>query len=201
MPSFARQTAIPCTFAELRSGAWVQNEGLIPSGIKTHRGMISRASVIGVIIEKQANAVTIEDGTATISVRSFEPKPVYADVGDIVLLIGRPREYNGERYMVLEICKKLKNPAWVQYRRRELLRQAPVEFETPVVMQAPPEPVVNVKNPFELVVETIRGLDSGPGADIEEVLAKVPDGQKFLQTLIEEGEIFEIRPGKLKVLE
>jgi hypothetical protein len=207
MPAFARQTAVPCTLAELRDGQWVQNEGLIPSGVKTGRGLISRASIIGVITDKSNSGITVEDGTTPISVRSFEQKPIYADVGDIVLIIGRPREYNGERYIVLEICKKLKNPAWVQYRKRELTKHMPVAFEIPVIEapRAPAQPIAapQTKNPFELIVETIRTHDKGPGADIEDVLAnvKVPEAQKFLQTLIEEGEIFEIRPGRLKVLE
>jgi hypothetical protein len=206
MPSFARQTAIPCTLAELRDGQWVQNEGLIPSGVKTPRGMISRASILGVIIEKTATTVTVEDGTTAMSVRSFDQKPVYANVGDIVLIIGRPREYNGERYLVLEICKKLRNPAWIQYRKRELTEQMPVVFETPTVVPQAPVHTVTVaqaKNPFELIVDAIRAFDKGPGADIEDILAevKVPEANKFLQTLIEEGEIFEIRPGRLKVLE
>ena len=208
MAQYTRQTAVPCTLIEIRQGAWVQNPGLEPSGVRTDRGMIARASVIGVMIAKDEKTFSIDDGTNIISVRSFDPVPVLANVGDIVLVIGRPREYNGERYLVLEICKRLRNPSWVQYRRRELqwLVAPQPSVAAPKHVQVLPEitepvPVEPVKNPFEAVVQAIRDLDAGSGADIEEVLSRVPEGNGFIQTLIEEGEIFEIKPGRLKVLE
>jgi hypothetical protein len=154
----------------------------------------------------------MDDGTSTMSVRSFEakPVPVLAQVGDIVLVIGRPREYQGERYLVLEIVRKLKNPAWVQYRKKELelltsIPAAPVLAPEPVEQHAGAPTIVTVqetkKNPFEILVDKIRELDSGTGVDIEELLPLVPEADKFIRTLLEEGEIFEIRPGMLKVLE
>jgi hypothetical protein len=217
---YTRQTAVPCTLEEIKGGAWVQNDGLTPSGVRTPRGMIARASTIGVIIEKRGDAgLTLDDGTSIINVRSFDtnPVPVRADIGDIVLVVGRPREYNGERYLVLEICKKLRNPAWAQYRKHELAAGLPATQErgAPVApIEVPAHSVTiqkdesgedgsEVKNPFEALIGKIRELDSGSGADIEDVLAvlAVDGGDKYLRTLIEEGEIFETRPGKVKVLE
>lgn len=197
--AIVRQTAVPCTLAELQSGQWVQNPGLEPSGIQTGRGMISRASILGVIIDKTNDNIIVEDGTTNLNVRTFEQRQILANVGDLVLVIGRPREYNGERYIALEICKRLKNPAWVEYRRKELSRLH-VELKQPSPA-ATPKPVQHSKNPFELIIEQIRALDKGQGADIEEILAAIPESQKFVQTLIEEGEVFEIKPGRLKVLE
>ena len=210
---FQRQTAIPCTLADIATGAWVQNDGLTPSGVRTGRGFISRASILGVIIEKSEAGLALEDGTSIMSVRSFEakPVPVSAQVGDIVLVVGRPREYNGERYLVLEICKKIRNPAWVQYRKTELaLLSSAAAPEAEVFEVAPREHAVastivtvqeTAKNPFEIIVDKIREQDTGSGADIEELLGLVPDAERFVRTLLEEGEIFEIRPGRLKVLE
>jgi len=45
-------------------------------------------------------------------------------------------------------------------------------------------------------------LDSGEGADIEDVIVKadVKDCEPLLNSLIKEGEIFEVRPGRIKVL-
>lgn len=218
----------------------MQNDGLVPSGVRTHRGMVARASAIGVIVERRGDAAfTMDDGTAIMGVRSFDaaPAPLRADVGDMVLVIGRPREYQNERYLVLEICKRLRNPAWAQYRKRELallqdtMHIAPVlrhndvpaahavqdaaiaisaavtnthqttaattDNDTAVPRSAP------AKNPFELLIMKIRELDAGGGADVEDILQALqfPDGEKYLRTLIEEGEIFETRPGKVKVLE
>lgn len=207
MAQVARQTAIPCTLKELSEGSFIQNPGLEPSGVKTGRGMISRCSVLGVIIDKGENTVTVEDGTTAISVRSFD-RPILPNVGELVLVIGRPREYNGERYVALEICKRVRNPAWVSYRRKELegiggtmtIGTAVQDIPAPSLKHET-VPAAAPKNPFEAIIEAIRSLDKGNGADIEDVIASVPDGQKFITTLIEEGEVFEIRPGRLKVLE
>ena len=240
---YARQTAVPCTLAEMKSGEWVQNDGLVPSGVKIRRGLISRVNVIGVLVDKSENAFSLDDGTSISRVRSFETTPVaiHASVGDLVVVIGRPREYNNERFLVLEICKRLRNPSWVKYRKyeleslsntaiTELNNSIPIEIhnstnhnsvnnnftnQTSQPKQSIPVPQPNVnthkvdvpitqtKNPFELLMDTIRELDSGNGANIEEVLKHIhiEDAENYIRTLIEEGEIFEPRPGKIKVLE
>ena len=53
------------------------------------------------------------------------------------------------------------------------------------------------------ILEIIRELDDGQGAAVEKVLAKAgrPDAETMLTNLLAEGEIFEIRPGRVKVLE
>ncbi|MCK5854229.1 MAG: hypothetical protein KAG56_03340, partial [Sulfurovaceae bacterium] len=51
----------------------------------------------------------------------------------------------------------------------------------------------------EEVIKQIKILDKGDGADYEDVLNKVKD-EKMIQMLLEDGEIFEIKPGKLKLL-
>jgi len=53
------------------------------------------------------------------------------------------------------------------------------------------------------LIELIKKLDAGSGADITEVIdqSKISGAEKYITTLLNEGEIFEIRSGKLKVLE
>ncbi len=57
----------------------------------------------------------------------------------------------------------------------------------------------------ERVCRIIKELDAGKGANMDEVIEKCAgdgdDAEKIIKSLLEEGEIFEIRPGKLKVLE
>ncbi len=57
--------------------------------------------------------------------------------------------------------------------------------------------------PSQKICKMIKQLDLGKGANIDELKEKLNmlNIDKLLQTLLEEGEIFEIRPGKLKVLE
>ena len=56
------------------------------------------------------------------------------------------------------------------------------------------------ETPSEKVLEAIRKLDSGKGADFDEVIKCVDNGEHIVHTLMAEGEIFEVSPGKLKVL-
>ena len=35
------------------------------------------------------------------------------------MIIGRPREYMNEKYIVTEILKKVDNPAWIELRKKE----------------------------------------------------------------------------------
>jgi hypothetical protein len=58
-------------------------------------------------------------------------------------------------------------------------------------------------NHYQNILAFIRDLDSGDGADIGEVIKRsaIPNGENIIRKLIEEGEIFEFRPGKLKILE
>lgn len=202
MSSFQRQTAVPCRISELREGEWQQNPGMQPSGILTPRGFVARTSIFGVVIQRQQNSFVMEDGTGHITIRSFDlDKEVLVSTGQIVLVIGRPREFNDQRYVVLEICKELPDRTWIEYRKKELEHlESPAalpvarEEEVPKTIEVP-------ENPFERLIETIRNLDDGSGAAVGDVLRHAGTEEKYLNTLIEEGEVFEIRPGQLKVLE
>ncbi|MBI2134051.1 hypothetical protein HYU11_05195, partial [Candidatus Woesearchaeota archaeon] len=49
----------------------------------------------------------------------------------------------------------------------------------------------------------IKEIDTGNGADIEDVSRKsnIAETEGIIRNMLQAGEIFEIRPGKLKVLE
>ena len=49
----------------------------------------------------------------------------------------------------------------------------------------------------------IRNMDTGDGVAFEDVIekSKNPDTEKIINTLLANGDVFEIRPGRLKVLE
>jgi hypothetical protein len=55
----------------------------------------------------------------------------------------------------------------------------------------------------EQVLGAIRSLDEGPGADTEQVIGHVGarNAEKTIQFLLQNGDIFEVSPGRLKVLE
>lgn len=57
------------------------------------------------------------------------------------------------------------------------------------------------ETPAEKIIQKIRNLDKGSGADIEQVIEGIPSGESVIKSLMMEGEIFEVAPGRLKVLE
>lgn len=70
-------------------------------------------------------AVTLDDGSDTIRLKVFKTtKPLDSlNVGDVVDAIGKVREYEGERYMIVEIAKKVDDPNYELMRRLELVHK------------------------------------------------------------------------------
>jgi len=64
------------------------------------------------------------------------------------------------------------------------------------------EPTKKTFNPAEKIIKRIKGLDTGDGADFESVIKDHGDGaENLIKSLMKRGKIFELKPGKLKVLE
>jgi len=195
MAYYRRQTAQLATISELKDGSFQQAKDVLAGGVITDRGLVSRVNILGVIVEKQSeNSLVLDDGTTSMTCRRFDEMEIDADVGDLVLVIGKPREYNGERYLVLEICKRLANKNWVAYRKKELER-----LLNTTSVELPPS--TSSESPAEQLIVRIREADSGQGADVQEIVSSMKNGEMILKTLLEEGEVFEVRPGKVKVLE
>ncbi|RMF05332.1 hypothetical protein D6764_04970 [Candidatus Woesearchaeota archaeon] len=234
-----RQVAVKVRIKDILDGRYVKEEGWEPNYVELPDGRkCSRANIIGVIIEKpEATEVnydhlTIDDGTGSILIRTFDQTHFLEgkSIGDIVLVVGRPREYLGTKYIMPEIVRKIENRKWVEVRKLELeeiAKKHPRKEKQEEKPEEPPEPAAEEevvteevvvedrkeedkdigeelpKNPYEEIIQMIRDLDRGDGADIEEITAtaKVPNADTIIESLLREGEIFEIRPGRLKVLE
>jgi len=204
MAQVKRETAMICMVEDLLRGSFVKTEGWNPSYFSTERGNVSRVNIMGVVVSKEpAGGVLLEDGSGRILLRSFEEAAFTAvDTGDLVMVIGRPRIYNEQKYVMPEIIKKMSHK-WVEHRQLqlEILRKKinPVRKETRLKLIDEEQQV----NYSQKILEFIRDLDAGEGADIEEIIKRsnAPNAETLIRKLIEEGEIFEIRPGRIKVLE
>jgi hypothetical protein len=51
------------------------------------------------------------------------------------------------------------------------------------------------------MLANIRALDTGMGADAEELLSMTGCSQDDLERMLAAGDIFEVSPGRIKVLE
>lgn len=208
-----RLTARKCPIGELLSGAYVQKEGTKPNHVATSRGAVSRANLIAAVVDKPSpNTILLDDGSGRIEARAFDNAQLFDNVmvGDILLLIGRPREYQQSRYLVAEIAKRLGSPTWLELRRAEvgsIPGEAPKEEVVGAEEEAAPvEPAAGEElavGKMDTVLALIKKLDEGQGAPIEQVIERSGDAatEKVLTDLMAEGEIFEIKPGRVKVLE
>ena len=216
-----RQVAVITNAYEVTSATYIPQEGWEPDYVLTKRGTkIVRANIIATVIlklveETSGNAVLlIDDGSGAIKVRTFgDPASLdsYRE-GDLIMIIGRVRALNEERYLVPEIVKKLTNPVWYKVRQQELQRigitpeqQQPNEQPTEeptrdIPEQAAPETPLTLS---EHVYAAIREQDKGEGVDAAALISQfgTHHTDTIIRRLLEEGEIFELRPGKLKVLE
>jgi RPA family protein len=204
MAQIKREVAAICMIDSLLNGRFVRTEGWNPSYFSTDLGDISRVNLIGVVVNKEnAGGALVDDGSGRILLRNFEGDMFgELNLGDLILIIGRPRVYNEQKYILPEIVKKL-DPKWGEHRKLQLellrKRMRSVKRENRVAL----EPETKQGNHFQRIMDFIKDLDAGSGAEMGEVIkrANVPDGEELIRKLIEEGEIFELKPGYLKILE
>jgi len=195
---YKRQTAVIVDIGTIISGTYVQNEKDV-NHILVGTRKIGRVNIMASVTMVEGAEANIDDGTGSILLRSFDGA-LTCSVGDIVNVIGRPREFNGEKYVIPEIVKHVSNSEWLVLRKNELANAPKVEVVVPGKVEVPQESVANVSQ-YDKVTASIRKHDAGEGADIGEVLVEADVGEDAVRSLLEQGEIFEVKPGRLKVLE
>ena len=187
---------------------YIKREGFEPNYLKINGLEISRVNVIGVVVQKldtdNHKNILIDDGTGEISARIFEDNALLdkINVSDIVIIIGRPREFSAEKYILIESIKKI-DSKWAEVRKLELKRdvsKAPVVGIPAAEDNTGNKEIVDL-SPSNEIVNLIKELDKGEGVSIEEIYSKNKDADKLVNMLLKEGDVFEVKPGKLKVLE
>ena len=203
-----RKVAYKLRIKDIFRGSFVKGEGWNPSYIiYDDKKKISRVNIIGIVVDNHSNEninyqnIVIDDGSSNISARVFDNKQVFEgiEIGDCVLVIGRPREFGNERYIVLEIIKKIENKGWVELRKLELNMKEDCKEQDIEVYDIKENDEEGDNNIFSL----IRKLDKGDGVDLNEIIevSNKEDTEKIINNMIKVGELFEIRPGKIKILE
>jgi hypothetical protein len=161
--SFKRATAARVAIQDIQDGELVANEQGNVVAVETFLGQISRVNIIATVVDryeatqeklgeqgKGFATVTLDDGTGVIRLKMWgelSSKLSQLQVGDLVLVIGRVRSFQGETYINGEIIRRLENPNWETVRLLELTlsRRDPHRLEdqfSPVVPEfaSPEEP-------------------------------------------------------------
>ena len=166
---------------------------------------IVRVNVIGSIVDKyESNGekkflfVTIDDGSGQIKLKTFGDDIVkFSSVsqGQTVIVIGVLRFYNNEVYISPEIIREF-DPKYLLVRKLELEKNPP---ESDNAAKKENSPAIRDK-----IIELIRNSESEGGIDMEKISAYANSSSEIIaleiQKLLEEGIIFEPRPGRVRWL-
>ena len=194
-----RHIAHKLKISDILSSNFVKSE-TFPNYIDFNGNEVSRINLIGVVVEKSNfenyRNLAIEDGTGRISARIFESIPSFEKIkiGDFVVIIGRPREFLSERYLLIEIIKAV-DDSWARVRKSEM------EMAYPAKNLQESHDYIFEDNYKNKIVKAIKEMDKGDGVSVEEVFSDSDYNGKIIDMLLKEGNVFEVKPGKLKVLE
>jgi hypothetical protein len=210
---FKRDVAYKTSVSQILNSELVDIEGR--NALNVGGKLIKRVNLFATVIGKENDGgpqknIIIDDGEGQIKLRFFNDEGLFekASVGDFVLVVGKARHYNGEKYIVPEIMKTITDLKWAELRNEELRKDGVfVVKEGPVsetVEEGPKKVEEDVagKDKIELY-NIIKSLDAGGGADMTEVATKSgkSDSEKLMREMISSGDVFEVLPGKVKVLE
>jgi RPA family protein len=118
MPQQKRQVAKLTNTEELNNGKYFQREGFEPNFLLTPQGKrLSRARLVATVVDRFINddetygSLTLDDGEDTIQVKFFNELELMEghETGDIIEVVGKVREYQGQIYLDGEILQP-KNP-------------------------------------------------------------------------------------------
>jgi uncharacterized protein len=167
---------------------------------------IMRVNLVANIIDKYESegesrfaSITLDDGSGQIRARVFgEDMKKFQNInqGDTILIIGLLRSYNQELYLMPEIIKK-QDPKYLLIRKLEIEKAEPKQITS--------EQKKEVKASKEEIIERIKNAESREGIDKEEIILMLKNVSPHIisqeiQKLLEEGVIYEPKPGRVRYL-
>jgi DNA polymerase III alpha subunit len=165
---------------------------------------IVRVNLIGNVIEKYTSAnekrysfVTIDDGSGQIKLKSFGDdvdRLENLNQGQTVVVIGVLRSFNNEVYISPEIVR-LQDPKYL------LIRKIELENLVPKVVVSPSDKGAIRDN----ILNSIKNSEEEGGVYVDKIIMEHRETSadiinQEIQKLLEEGIIFEPRPGKVRWL-
>ncbi len=163
---------------------------------------IVRVNVVGNIIdkfqsegEKKFAFLTLDDASGQINAKTFgQDVSMFENIsqGHTVMLIGLLRVFNNELYILPEIIKII-DPRYLLIRKLEIEKSLPKEIKK--------EEILAVK---DQIIGMIKKEEENEGIDTEKLIMEIkasPDLiNQEIKRLLEEGIIYEPRPGRVRYL-
>ena len=167
---------------------------------------IIRTNVVGNIVDKYEMegerkylSLTLDDGSGQIKLKAFgDDVAKFTDVnqGDTVIVIGMLRSYNNEIYIAPEIIKH-QDPKYLLIRKLELEKERS-QSSIPVEK----DKIIAIK---DKILELIKNSEDEGGVEVDKIILQLRETSpdiinQEIKKLLEEGIIFEPRPGKMRWL-
>ncbi len=167
---------------------------------------IMRVNVIGNIVDRYQSegeskyiSLTLDDGSGQIRLKIFgDDVEKFKDIiqGQTILVIGLLRTFNNEIYISPEIIKQIE-PKYLVVRK--------LENEKNKVKNAQPLEQNQITAVKDKILETIKQSENEGGVEIDSIIMNLRDISpeiinQEIKRLLEEGIIFEPRPGKVRWL-
>jgi len=200
-----RMTAVKARISDLTGGRFVRKDGLEPSFVLTENGQrISRARILGTIVGRfiaddgNFASVTIDDSTDTIRAKTFKTvKPLdKAEIGDMVDIIGKVKEYNDEIYIIPEIVRKIQDPNFELLRVLEIIKQRKRKGKSETKVPEPEEKDMLRKRVLEFIESEKEGVEYSKL--LETIKGEENQIESIVNELLAEGICYEPTPGRIK---
>jgi len=151
--------------------------------------------------EKRFATLIIDDASGQIRVKAFgdEVNKMHdLNQGDTLVIIGVLRSFNKEVYILPEIIK-LTDPRYLVVRKLELEKQTPKQS---LESSGTTAKILEVK---DQIITLIKSGEAAGGIDIEKIILELKSAtpeaiNSEIVKMLEEGMIYEPRPGKVRWL-
>lgn len=202
---FKRNVAYKLRIGDLLLGKPIINEERF-SFLELADKKIVRVNVVGNIVDKYESSgetrylfLMLDDGSGQIRLKIFGDDVVkFKDFnqGDTVVVIGVLRHWNNETYLQPEIVKS-QDPKYLLIRKLELEKERSSNSVVPEKSQ-----IIALR---DKLLERIKGSEEDGGIEIDKLIIEIRESSPDLinseiKKLIEDGVIFEPRPGKIRYL-
>jgi len=161
---------------------------------------VVRINLVGSIVDKYESEeknyifLTIDDGSGQIKIKAFgEDSDKLKNIthGQTIIIIGLLRYFNNEVYISPEIVRE-QDPKYLLVRKLEVEKQTPQENK---------DQTVDLKNK---IIDQLKNSESEGGIETEKLIASLNEPSHVInqeiQKLLEDGMIFEPRPGIVRWL-
>src|SRR3989344_5272216 len=205
---FKRHTAYKLRIGDVLVGKPVMN-GEKLSFIELGNKKVNRVNVLGNIVEKYESEeredgrkflfLTLDDGSGQIKLKVFgDDSEKFKDVyqGQTVVVIGTLRYWNNETYIAPELIKE-KDSRYLMLRKLETEKDK-VHITGAVEKQQ----IMAIK---DKILGLVKSSEENGGVELDKLITELRDFSpgminQEIQKLLEEGIVFEPRPGKIRYL-